>query len=74
MSSNSPTCQTEKRRTFVTRRTCLRRSSNRTKEYSHGCDEDKIKGTTNEAIGKAKQGIGEATGSDRLQGEGVIQE
>ena len=35
---------------------------------------DKIKGTTNEAIGKAKQGIGEATGSDRLQGEGVIQE
>ena len=35
---------------------------------------DKVKGTTNEAIGKAKQGIGEATGSDRLQGEGVIQE
>jgi uncharacterized protein YjbJ (UPF0337 family) len=35
---------------------------------------DKIKGTANEAIGKAKQGIGEATGSDRLQGEGAIQE
>jgi uncharacterized protein YjbJ (UPF0337 family) len=35
---------------------------------------DKIKGATNEAIGKAKQGIGEATGSDRLQGEGVVQE
>jgi uncharacterized protein YjbJ (UPF0337 family) len=35
---------------------------------------DKIKGTTNEAIGKAKQGVGEATGSDRLQGEGMIQE
>ena len=35
---------------------------------------DKIKGTANEAMGKAKQGIGEATGSDRLQGEGVIQE
>ena len=34
----------------------------------------KIKGATNEAIGKAKQGIGEATGSERLQGEGVIQE
>jgi len=32
---------------------------------------DKVKGTTNEAIGKAKQGIGEATGSDRLQGEAV---
>ena len=28
---------------------------------------DKIKGATNEAIGKAKQGIGEATGSERLR-------
>ena len=39
-----------------------------------GSTTDKIKGSANEAIGKAKQGIGEATGSDRLQGEGVIQE
>ena len=39
-----------------------------------GATTDKIKGTANEAIGKAKQGIGEATGSDRLQGEGVVQE
>jgi uncharacterized protein YjbJ (UPF0337 family) len=39
-----------------------------------GSTTDKVKGTTNEAIGKAKQGIGEATGSDRLQGEGVVQE
>ena len=39
-----------------------------------GATTDKIKGATNEAIGKAKQGIGEATGSDRLQGEGVVQE
>jgi len=39
-----------------------------------GATTDKIKGTANEAMGKAKQGIGEATGSDRLQGEGVIQE
>ena len=39
-----------------------------------GATTDKIKGATNEAIGKAKQGIGEATDSDRLQGEGVIQE
>jgi uncharacterized protein YjbJ (UPF0337 family) len=39
-----------------------------------GATTDKIKGTANEAIGKAKQGIGEATGSDRLEGEGVIQE
>ena len=39
-----------------------------------GATTDKIKGTTNEALGKAKQGIGEATGSDRLQGEGAAQE
>jgi uncharacterized protein YjbJ (UPF0337 family) len=39
-----------------------------------GATTDKIKGATNEAIGKAKQGIGEATGSESLQGEGVIQE
>ena len=34
-----------------------------------GSTADKVKGATNEAIGKAKQGIGEAVGSDRLQGE-----
>ena len=39
-----------------------------------GATADKIKGATNEAVGKAKQGIGEATGSERLEGEGVIQE
>jgi uncharacterized protein YjbJ (UPF0337 family) len=39
-----------------------------------GSTADKIKGNANEAIGKAKQGIGEATGSERLQGEGAIQE
>jgi uncharacterized protein YjbJ (UPF0337 family) len=39
-----------------------------------GSTTDKVKGHANEAIGKAKQGIGEATGSDRLQGEGAIQE
>ena len=39
-----------------------------------GATADKIKGATNEAVGKAKQGVGEAVGSDRLQGEGVIQE
>ena len=39
-----------------------------------GSTADKVKGAANEAIGKAKQGVGEATGSDRLQGEGVIQE
>ena len=39
-----------------------------------GSTADKVKGATNEAIGKAKQGVGEAVGSDKLQGEGVIQE
>ena len=39
-----------------------------------GSTADKVKGATNEAIGKAKQGIGEAVGSDRLQGEGAVQE
>jgi uncharacterized protein YjbJ (UPF0337 family) len=35
---------------------------------------DKIKGVANETLGKAKQGIGEATGSDKLKVEGAIQE
>jgi len=39
-----------------------------------GSTTDKIKGATNEAVGKAKQGVGEAIGSDRLQGEGIVQE
>jgi uncharacterized protein YjbJ (UPF0337 family) len=39
-----------------------------------GSTADKIKGATNEAMGKAKQGIGEATDSDRMQGEGAMQE
>ncbi len=39
-----------------------------------GSTTDKVKGTANEAIGKAKQGIGEAVGSDRLHGEGMVQE
>ncbi|HEY7844930.1 MAG TPA: CsbD family protein [Bradyrhizobium sp.] len=39
-----------------------------------GATTDKVKGATNEAIGKAKQEVGEAVGSDRLQGEGAVQE
>ena len=39
-----------------------------------GSTADKVKGNANEAMGKAKQGVGEAIGSDRLQGEGAIQE
>src|ERR1700712_874954 len=52
----------------------LRSSNSEKRRVPMGATTDKVKGTTNEAIGKAKQGIGEATGSDRLQGEGVIQE
>jgi uncharacterized protein YjbJ (UPF0337 family) len=50
------------------------RSKTMQRSVPMGATADKVKGTANEAIGKAKQGIGEATGSDRLQGEGVIQE
>lgn len=39
-----------------------------------GSTTDKVTGTANETMGKAKQGIGEAVGSDRLKGEGLIQE
>lgn len=39
-----------------------------------GSTTDKIKGKANELAGKAKQGLGEVTGSDRLRGEGVVQE
>lgn len=39
-----------------------------------GATADKAKGTINEAIGKAKKGIGEAVGSDRMKSEGAGQE
>jgi len=39
-----------------------------------GSTADKIKGNTNEAVGKVKQGIGEATDNPRLKGEGQGQE
>lgn len=35
---------------------------------------DKIKGLANEAVGTVKQGVGRATGSDRLVAEGKAQE
>lgn len=35
---------------------------------------DKAKGLANEAMGKAKQGIGEMTGSEQTQAEGAAQE
>ena len=39
-----------------------------------GSTTDKIKGNANEAIGKAKQGVGAAVGSDKMKGEGKLQE
>ena len=35
---------------------------------------DKASGLANEAMGKVKQGVGSAIGSDRLKGEGLAQE
>ena len=35
---------------------------------------DKIKGAVNEAVGNAKQGIGNVTGNDKLKAEGKAQE
>ena len=35
---------------------------------------DKIKGVANEAAGNVKQGIGKATGDEKLQAEGKAQE
>ena len=35
---------------------------------------DKAAGLANEVIGKAKQGVGSAVGSDKLKGEGLAQE
>ena len=35
---------------------------------------DKIKGVANDAVGNVKQGIGKATGNDKLRAEGVAQE
>ena len=35
---------------------------------------DKIKGVANETLGKAKQGIGDVSGNDKLKAEGAAQE
>ncbi|MDP2334520.1 MAG: CsbD family protein [Reyranella sp.] len=35
---------------------------------------DKIKGTANQAIGKVKKGVGEATDNPKLKGEGRLQD
>ncbi|MGH1574591.1 CsbD family protein [Methylobacterium sp. P31] len=35
---------------------------------------DKIKGVASEALGKAKQGLGDVTGNDKMKAEGAAQE
>jgi uncharacterized protein YjbJ (UPF0337 family) len=35
---------------------------------------DKAKGLANEAVGNVKQGVGKATGNDKMRAEGVVQE
>ncbi|WP_077147038.1 CsbD family protein [Sphingopyxis sp. KK2] len=35
---------------------------------------DKAKGIANEVAGNTKQAIGRATGNERLEGEGILQE
>ncbi|MBB3242431.1 uncharacterized protein YjbJ (UPF0337 family) [Pseudomonas sp. Tn43] len=39
-----------------------------------GSTGDKVKGMANEAAGNVKQGVGKATGNERLRTEGVAQE
>jgi uncharacterized protein YjbJ (UPF0337 family) len=39
-----------------------------------GSTADNVKGIANAGIGKVKQSVGEAVGSDRLQSEGMIQQ
>ena len=39
-----------------------------------GSTADKASGLANEAIGKIKQGVGSAVGSDKLKAEGAAQE
>jgi uncharacterized protein YjbJ (UPF0337 family) len=39
-----------------------------------GSISDKIKGTGNELMGKAKQGVGEMTDNQKLKAEGHLQE
>jgi len=39
-----------------------------------GSTSDKVKGMANEAAGNVKQGVGKATGNDKLRSEGVMQE
>ncbi len=46
----------------------------KSQEQSDEQHHDKIKGLANEAVGNVKQGIGSATGNEKLQAEGKGQE
>jgi uncharacterized protein YjbJ (UPF0337 family) len=39
-----------------------------------GSTSDKVKGMANEAAGNVKQGVGKATGNDKMRADGVMQE
>ena len=39
-----------------------------------GSTSDKVAGTANEVAGQVKQGVGSATGTDRMRAEGAAQE
>jgi uncharacterized protein YjbJ (UPF0337 family) len=67
-----PVCRPADSGTFSNTNRCLREPQGG--DFFMSATTDKVKGAANEAIGKAKQGVGEATGSDRLQGEGAVQE
>ncbi len=49
-------------------------TANRTGDDAMSSTTDKIKGLANEAAGNVKQGIGKATGNEKLQAEGKAQE
>src|ERR1700736_3913916 len=48
--------------------------SRTTQESMMSSTTDKVKGATNEAVGKAKQGIGNAVGNDKMKVDGALQE
>jgi uncharacterized protein YjbJ (UPF0337 family) len=39
-----------------------------------GSASDKVSGVANEAVGNLKQGVGQLTGSRKLQAKGIVQE
>jgi uncharacterized protein YjbJ (UPF0337 family) len=46
----------------------------RDRSFLMGSTADKVNGAANEAMGKVKQGVGAAVGSDKMRAEGAAQE